>query len=244
MSTWAAGRLAVLEVRDLHVYYGRSHILQGVSMGVEAGEIVALVGRNGAGKTTTLKSIVGLIPPRRGSVTFEGQRLDGLSVPKIIRRGLGYVPEERRIFPELTVLENLRVAILGRGRASAGEALEEVYALFPVLRERSRQLGRTLSGGEQEMLAIARALVGAPRLLLIDEPTQGLMPKLVNQLYDTLRTINRRGVTVLLVEQMLTVALDVAHRVYVMDQGGISFEGTPEQLRGDRDLQRMLVGVA
>ena len=235
----------MLELRDLQVYYGQSHILHGVSMDVLAGEIVALVGRNGAGKTTTLKSVIGLVPPRGGTITFEGERLDGLPVPKIVRRGLGYVPEERRIFPELTVSENLRVAQLGQDKvARTPEALEEVYALFPRLRERSGQLGRTLSGGEQEMLAIARALLGKPRLLLIDEPTQGLMPKLVDELYVALQSINRRGVTILLVEQMLTVALGVAHRTYVMDQGRITFEGTPDQLREDRELQRMLLGVA
>jgi branched-chain amino acid transport system ATP-binding protein len=235
----------VLEVRDLQAYYGQSHILHGVSMDVRAGEIVALVGRNGAGKTTTLKSIIGLVPPRGGAVTFEGEQLNGLAVPKIVRRGLGYVPEERRIFPELTVSENLRVAQLGQDKAArTPEALEEVYALFPRLRERSIQLGRTLSGGEQEMLAIARALLGRPRLLLIDEPTQGLMPRLVDELYVALQSINRRGVTILLVEQMLTVALGVAHRTFVMDQGRITFEGTPDQLREDRELQRMLLGVA
>jgi branched-chain amino acid transport system ATP-binding protein len=235
----------MLEIKDLHVYYGLSHILQGVSMEVRGGEIVALVGRNGAGKTTTLKSIVGLVAPRDGAVVFDGQRIDGQSVSRIIRKGIGYVPEDRRIFPELTVYENLRLALLGRPRtARADGGLDEVYRLFPVLEERQTQLGRTLSGGEQEMLAIARALLGAPRLLLIDEPTQGLMPKLVNQLYEALGTINARGVTILLVEQMLTIALGAAHRVYVMDQGRISFEGSPQQLQEDRELQRMLVGVA
>jgi branched-chain amino acid transport system ATP-binding protein len=245
MSTSDAGGRPVLALDTVHVYYGQSHILQGVSLAVGRGEIVALVGRNGAGKTTTLKSIVGLVPPRAGTIQFEGQRLNGLPVPQIIRRGIGYVPEERRIFPQLSVAENLRVAQLAQPRqARRPERLEEVYALFPVLRERHRQAGGTLSGGEQEMLAIARALVGAPRLLLIDEPTQGLMPKLVDQLYAALQTINQRGVTILLVEQMLAVALGVAHRVYVLDQGRIRFEGTPDQLQSDRELQRMLLGVA
>jgi branched-chain amino acid transport system ATP-binding protein len=234
----------MLEVEDLHVFYGQSHVLQGVSLDVHAGEIVALVGRNGAGKTTTLKSIVGLAPPSSGSVALVGVRVNGLPVPSIARMGVGYVPEERRIFPGLTVHENLRLALVGRGKGGSKDGFEEAYALFPVLRERSQQLGRTLSGGEQEMLAIARALLGAPRLLLIDEPTQGLMPKLVDQLYQALQAINQRGVTILLVEQMLTVALGIAHRVYVMDQGRITFVGTPRELRGDRELQRMLLGVA
>jgi branched-chain amino acid transport system ATP-binding protein len=234
----------VLEVKDLHVFYGQSHVLQGISLDVRAGEIVALVGRNGAGKTTTLKGIVGLAPPRAGSVTLDGVRLDGLPVSKIARMGVGYVPEERRIFPGLTVYENLRMALLGRTKQGRNNGLEEAYTLFPVLRERHQQLGRTLSGGEQEMLAIARALLGAPRLLLIDEPTQGLMPKLVDQLYQALQAINQRGVTILLVEQMLSVALGIAHRVYVMDQGRMTFAGTPRQLEGDRELQRMLLGVA
>jgi branched-chain amino acid transport system ATP-binding protein len=244
MSISGGGSTDVLEVSDLHVYYGQSHVLQGVSLDVRAGEIVALVGRNGAGKTTTLKSIVGLAPPRAGSVTLDRVRLDGLPVPKIARMGVGYVPEERRIFPGLTVYENLRLALLGRAKQGRNNGFEEAYALFPVLRERHQQLGRTLSGGEQEMLAIARALLGAPRLLLIDEPTQGLMPKLVDQLYQALQAINQRGVTILLVEQMLTVALGIAHRVYVMDQGRITFTGTPRELEGDRELQRMLLGVA
>ena len=234
----------MLEVRNLQVYYDQSHILQGVSLDVRVGEIVALVGRNGAGKTTTLKSIVGLVRPREGSVALDGVRLDRQPVPRIVRAGVGYVPEERRIFPSLTVYENLRLALLGRGKGAPKDGLDEVYDLFPVLRERREQVGRTLSGGEQEMLAIARALLGAPRLLLIDEPTQGLMPKLVDQLYRALQAINQRGVTILLVEQLLTVALGTAHRVYVMDQGRITFEGTPRQLRGDRELQRMLLGVA
>jgi len=237
--------VTLLAVEDLHAYYGEAHILQGVSLTIAAGEVVTLIGRNGAGKTTTLKSIMGLVPPR-GRISFNGRELAGLATHDIARGGIAYVPEERRILPNLSVAENLRLGILGAGRAAAadnGAALEEVLTYFPRLRERYEQQGKSLSGGEQQMLAIARGLVARPKLMLVDEPTEGLSPILVESLTEILGQINRRGTTILLVEQMLDVALALSHRLYVMDQGRIQFEGTPDALRADPEIQQRFLGV-
>ena len=237
--------MTLLAVEDLHAYYGEAHILQGVSLTIAAGEVVTLIGRNGAGKTTTLKSIMGLVPPR-GRISFNGRELAGLATHDIARGGIAYVPEERRILPNLSVAENLRLGILGAGRAAAadnGAALEEVLTYFPRLRERYEQQGKSLSGGEQQMLAIARGLVARPKLMLVDEPTEGLSPILVESLTEILGQINRRGTTILLVEQMLEVALALSHRLYVMDQGRIQFEGTPDALRADPEIQQRFLGV-
>jgi len=237
--------VTLLAVEDLHAYYGEAHILQGVSLTIAAGEVVTLIGRNGAGKTTTLKSIMGLVPPR-GRISFNGRELAGLATHDIARGGIAYVPEERRILPNLSVAENLRLGILGAGRAAAadnGAALEEVLTYFPRLRERYEQQGKSLSGGEQQMLAIARGLVARPRLMLVDEPTEGLSPLLVESLTGILGEINRRGTTILLVEQILEVALTLSHRLYVMDQGRIQFEGTPDALREDPEIQQRFLGV-
>jgi branched-chain amino acid transport system ATP-binding protein len=237
--------VTLLAVEDLHAYYGDAHILQGVSLTVGAGEVVTLIGRNGAGKTTTLKSIMGLVPPR-GRISFEGRELAGAPTHTIARAGIAYVPEERRILPNLSVAENLRLGMLGAGRgaeADNGAAVEEVLTYFPRLRDRYEQKGKSLSGGEQQMLAIARGLVARPKLMLVDEPTEGLSPILVESLTQILGEINRRGTTILLVEQMLEVALVLSHRLYVMDQGRIQFEGTPDALRADPEIQQRFLGV-
>ena len=238
--------MTLLAVEDLHAYYGDAHILQGVSLAVGAGEVVTLIGRNGAGKTTTLKSIMGLVPPRGGRITFDGRELTKLPTHEVARAGIAYVPEERRILPNLSVAENLRLGILGAGRqpqADNGAVVEEVLTYFPRLRDRYDQLGKSLSGGEQQMLAIARGLVARPKLMLVDEPTEGLSPILVEGLTEILGEINRRGTTILLVEQMLEVALVLSHRLYVMDQGRIQFEGTPDALRADPEIQQRFLGV-
>jgi branched-chain amino acid transport system ATP-binding protein len=238
--------VTLLAVEGLHAYYGDAHILQGVSLAVGAGEVVTLIGRNGAGKTTTLRSIMGLVPPRGGRITFDGRELTRLPTHEVARAGIAYVPEERRILPNLSVAENLRLGILGAGRgaqADNGAAMEEVLTYFPRLRDRYEQKGKSLSGGEQQMLAIARGLVARPKLMLVDEPTEGLSPLLVESLTGILGEINRRGTTILLVEQMLEVALALSHRLYVMDQGRIQFEGTPDALRADPEIQQRFLGV-
>ena len=254
----------MLDLDDVHAYYGEAHILQGVSIRVGEGEVVTLIGRNGAGKTTTLRSIMGLIPPRRGRirflgedittrgphriarggrVRFLGEDITGFGPHEVARRGIAWVPEERRVLPNLTVLENLRLGRLGGGRDHGAESFDEVFEFFPRLRERIAHKGRFLSGGEQQMLAIARGLVARPRLMLVDEPTEGLAPLLVQNLTDILGEISRRGTTILLVEQTLEVALALSHRLYVMDQGRIQFEGTPDALRHDPAIQQRFLGV-
>jgi len=226
----------MLEVRDLHAYYGKSHILQGVSFDVGAGEIVSLLGRNGVGRSTTIKAIMGDVPPQ-GSVRFRGEELVGLAPHLIARKGLGYVPENRDIFPGLTVRENLLLGMKStkqRGRWS----YEDVFELFPALRERADVAGGVLSGGEQQMLTICRTLMGDPELIMIDEPTEGLAPRLVELVGDLLERIAARGVSILLVEQKLTIALRVSRRLYVMGHGRIVFEGTPEHLRANAAVRK------
>jgi branched-chain amino acid transport system ATP-binding protein len=233
----------VLSVQRIHTYYGLAHVLQGVSLDVGEGEIVALLGRNGAGKSTTLKSIVGLTPPRQGMVLFRDRDLVGVPTHQIARMGIGYVPEERRIFPQLSVLENLRVAMLAHKLDDPAAALEGAFTMFPRLRERVGQAGRSLSGGEQQMLALARALISKPRLLLIDEPTQGLAPNLVSSIAASLVAIKAQGLSVLLVEQNSRIALEVADRVYVIDQGMIQFGGSAAELRANDAMQRQYLTV-
>ena len=232
-----------LVVDEIHTYYGLAHVLQGVSLEVGEGEIVALLGRNGAGKSTTLKSIMGLTPPRQGSVVYAGHSLVGLPTHVIARQGIRWVPEERRIFPDLTVLENMRVAALSLESDQRSDALQQMYALFPLLRERARQTGRSLSGGEQQMLALARALIGGPRLLLIDEPTQGLAPNLVASIANSLLAIKEQGLSVLLVEQNARVALEIADRAYLIDRGVILYSGSSAELRADQAIQRQYLTV-
>jgi len=234
---------ALLSVEELHTYYGEAHILQGVSVEVGEGEVVTLIGRNGAGKTTTLRSIMGIAPPRRGRVRFRGDDVTRLGPHEIARRGIAWVPEERRILPNLSVLENLRLGMLGGGVRDGAGLIDEVLAYFPRLRERIDSSGRFLSGGEQQMLAIARGLVARPGVMLVDEPTEGLAPMLVQNLTEILSQINRRGTTILLVEQTLEVALALSHRLYVMDQGRIQFHGTPDELRREPTVQQRFLGV-
>ncbi|MCC7104645.1 MAG: ABC transporter ATP-binding protein [Chloroflexi bacterium] len=233
----------MLSVREIHTYYGLAHVLQGVSLEVGDSEIVALLGRNGAGKSTTLKSIVGLTTPKRGEIAFQSLGLVGLPTHMIARAGIGYVPEERRIFPALTVLENMKVAMLAHKLPDPAASLAAMYKMFPRLRERERQLGRSLSGGEQQMLALARALVSKPRLLLIDEPTQGLAPNLVTAIANSLVSIREQGLSVLLVEQNARVALGIADRAYVIDHGVIQFSGTAAELRDNEAVQREFLTV-
>jgi branched-chain amino acid transport system ATP-binding protein len=226
----------MLEVDDLHAYYGKSHILQGVSFRVNAGEIVSLLGRNGAGRSTAVKSIMGEVRPV-GSIRFRGERIDGLASHEIARRGLGYVPEDRAIFPTLTVRENL---LLGMKRAGASGrwSSRDVFALFPVLEERIDTPGGVLSGGEQQMLTICRTLMGDPELLMVDEPTEGLAPRVVQEVRGLLERIAARGVAILLIEQKLAISLAIAQRVYVMGQGRMVFEGTPAQLRDNHAVRK------
>jgi branched-chain amino acid transport system ATP-binding protein len=233
----------ILTVEDVHTYYGEAHILQGVSLRLDEGEVVTLIGRNGAGKTTTLRSIMGIARPSRGRITVRGGDVTRLPTHAIVRRGIAWVPEERRILPNLTVLENLRLGMLGRPDGAAAGAVDEVFDYFPRLRERVAQRGRFLSGGEQQMLAIARGLVARPAVMLVDEPTEGLAPIIVQNLTEILARINQRGTTLLLVEQTLEVALALSHRLYVMDQGRIQFEGTPDALRRDPTIQQRFLEV-
>jgi len=235
--------VSLLAVEEIHTYYGEAHILQGVSLTVAEGEVVTLIGRNGAGKTTTLRSIMGIARPRQGRVTLRGDDVTLLGTHEIARRGIAWIPEERRVLPNLTVLENLRLGMLGTRGHNGGDALDEVFAYFPRLRERIDHRGRFLSGGEQQMLAIARGLVSRPSVMLVDEPTEGLAPLLVQNLTDILGAINRRGTTILLVEQTLEVAMALSHRLYVMDQGRIQFEGTPDALRRDPTIQQRFLEI-
>lgn len=226
----------MLEVEGLHAYYGKSHILQGVSLCVGKGEIISLLGRNGAGRSTTIRAIMGHVLPV-GVIRFQGARIDGLRPHEIARRGLGYVPEDREIFPGLTVRENLLLGMKG-ARPQGRWSLDEVFEFFPLLRDRADAAGEVLSGGEQQMLTICRTLMGDPDLIMIDEPTEGLAPMLVDRVRGLLERIAQRGVAVLLVEQKLTIALAISHRLYVMGQGRIVFEGSPQALLGSENVRR------
>ena len=221
----------MLELADVHTYYGNIRALRGVSLSVAPREIVTLIGSNGAGKTTTLRTILGTARPRRGTVTFGGQRLDTLPTDRIVRLGIAQSPEGRRIFPRMTVLENLELgAFVRRDREAIGPDLERVFTLFPRLAQRSTQQGGTLSGGEQQMLAIGRALMARPTLLLLDEPSMGLAPILVETIFRIIEDINRQGTTILLVEQNARMALGVAHRGYVMQTGRIVMQAAADEL--------------
>ncbi len=230
----------MLHLSDVHAYYGKSHVIQGVSLDVGNGELVGVLGRNGVGKTTLLKSIMGLVPPRAGSLLFNGTELRHLPPHEIPRLGIGYVPQGRRIFPLLTVRENLRT-----GLAKAGNSVEEdaafapIFADFPVLRARLGQRGGTLSGGEQQMLAISRALLGGPKLIMLDEPMEGLMPAMVAMVRDTVKRISDMGVGVVLVEQNVRTVLDIAHRVYIMQKGAVTFAGRAQDCTDEVLLQHL-----
>lgn len=237
--------MALLELRNVHTYYGKIHALKGISLTVEKGEIVTLIGSNGAGKSTTLRTISGLLTPRSGEILFNGRRIDRLPAHEIVKLGIAQAPEGRRIFPRLTVLENLEMgAYLHDTRSPTyQEDLERVFSLFPRLRERISQKGGTLSGGEQQMLAIGRALMARPQVLLLDEPSMGLAPVLVEQIFDIVRTINAQGTTVLLVEQNALQALNIAHRGYVLQSGVIVLEDTARALRENEMVQKAYLGM-
>jgi len=235
--------MALLEIDDIHVFYDNIEALKGVSIKVERGQIVTLVGANGAGKTTTLRTISGLLHPRSGEIRFDGGSLHGVPPHAIAAMGVLQVPEGRRIFARLTVAENLTMgAFARRDRRAAAEDSDRMLTLFPVLRERLKQVAGTLSGGEQQMVATARALMGSPRVLLMDEPSMGLSPVMVESVFETMKTINRQGVTILLVEQNALMALDVADYAYVMESGRIVLAGRGADLLDDEKVQRAYLG--
>lgn len=226
----------MLQVRDLHAYYGKSHILQGVNLDVADGEIVSILGRNGVGRSTTLKAIMGDVPPQ-GSIVFKGKQVAGLKSYQVAHCGLGYVPEDRSIFPSLTVEQNLVLGEKSR-RKNPRWSIDDVYNLFPVLRERANTDAGVLSGGEQQMLTVCRTLMGDPDLIMVDEPTEGLSPQMTERVGNLLQSIAERKISILLVEQKLTIAMRISHRVYVMGHGHIVFEGTPADLEKNDAVRR------
>ncbi|MDI3341365.1 MAG: ABC transporter ATP-binding protein [Sphaerobacter sp.] len=235
--------MPILELNDVHAYYGHIHALKGVSLSVEEGEIVTLIGANGAGKSTTLRTISGLLRPRLGSIRFQGQRIDGLPPHRVAALRIGHAPEGRRVFPRMTVRENLEMgAFLQSDPAALRQGLERVFTLFPRLQERERQAAGTLSGGEQQMLAIGRALMSQPRILLLDEPSMGLAPTLVELIFDIIVDINRQGTAILLVEQNAHMALSIAHRGYVIQTGQIILSDTAEGLQRNELVRRAYLG--
>ena len=234
----------LLEVKDLNTYYEQSHILQGISLRIEQGEIVCLLGRNGVGKSTTLKSIIGLVTPRSGEVLFKGQNVAGMPPHTIAKLGVGYVPEERRIFPTLSVRENLIMGIKpGRKTNGDGWTVEKVYNYFPGLKARDNQRGGNLSGGEQQMLTIARTLMGNPGIILIDEPTEGLAPLIVKTVEQVIQDIHQHNIPILLVEQNMRVALRLAGRIYVISKGKIVFHGTSQELKEAHEVREKYLEV-
>ena len=232
--------MSLLSVENIHTYYGRSYILQGASVKVENHEVVALLGRNGAGKTTTMKSIMGLVKPRAGAVIFKEEEITGLPAFRVARRGIGYAPQGRQLFPRMTVFENLKTGMQDQRDMAQ---LEAVFSLFPVLRERLGQLAGTLSGGEQQALSISRALVKKPDILLLDEPTTGLMPLLVARLLEIIKKLNYQGMAILLVEEKISFALSLAHRVYFMVKGKTEFDAPVEDIQGKKDILIRYLGV-
>ena len=232
----------MLKVSSLHVHYGSAHVLHGVDLEVAAGKIVCLIGRNGAGKSTTLKSIMGLVPATSGEILFEDQRIEAMAAHQVARMGVAYVPEDRRPFGSLSVEENIRVAAQASPNSDAN-GVSEALAFFPVLEERARQLAGSLSGGEQQMLVIARALVARPRLILLDEPTEGLAPSLVRSIRDGIMKTRTHGLSILLVEQNLSLALEVGDYFYVLSRGFVAFEGTSEGLLAREDVIAEHLGV-
>jgi branched-chain amino acid transport system ATP-binding protein len=235
----------MLVLESIHTFYGKSHILHGVSLEVRAGEVVGLLGRNGVGKSTTLKTIMGLVRASEGRITFDGRGIASVAPYRLARIGIGYVPEDRRIFRLLSVLENLRTG-LDRPNVSGERRealLEKVYASFPILRERRNQAGGTLSGGEQQMLAIARAMMLEPRIILLDEPTEGLMPRMVSQIREIIELLHKDGVAILLVEQNVPLTLEVSDRVYIMEKGVVRHHAPAAELRADQAVIHQYLGV-
>lgn len=233
--------VSVLQVSGLNVFYGKAHIVKDVSFTVSAGEVVCLLGRNGAGKTTTLKAIMGIIKPRTGSVRLDGVELTRVPPHLVVSYGLAYVPQGRRLFPDLTVEENLKLGVLGKKELES--ELDEVLTLFPVLKERMRQRAKTLSGGEQQMLAIARAVCIKPKFLLMDEPTEGLMPIMVSKVLESVKALKQKGLGILLVEQRIDAALKVADRAIIMENGRIEHESNVEKLNSENELLVRYLGI-
>ncbi len=231
-----------LEVKSIHSYYGKSHILFGVSLSVEKGHVVGLIGRNGAGKSTTLKSIIGVVEPAEGSVIFRGEEISGLPSYKIARKGIGYVPEDRRVFSDLTVRENLEIMMGVNPKLHGGWSIEKMFDFFPVLASLSSNRGMDLSGGEQQMLTIARTLMINPSILLLDEPTEGLAPLIVKEIQRLIKEVSK-NTTILLAEQNLKFVLDLIDYAYVIDQGTIVYEGTAAQLESDKDARDKYLGI-
>ena len=235
--------MTLLELRDVNTYYGAIHALKGVSLTVELGEIVTLIGSNGAGKSTTLKTISGLLRPKSGEILFNGQRIDSFPAHQITELGIGHVPEGRKIFPRLTVRENLEMGgFTLTDRTFIETGIERAFALFPRLKERARQMGGTLSGGEQQMLAMGRAMMMRPKILMMDEPSMGLAPLLVEQIFEIIKKLNQEGVTILLVEQNALKALEVARRGYVLQSGGIALHDQAEVLRQNQSVREAYLG--
>ena len=232
----------MLQLVDIHTYYGESYVLQGISMEVKKGSIVALLGRNGMGKTTTIRSIIGLTRPRRGRVHFNGEDITHLQIYQIARRGIALVPQGRQVFPSLTTKENLVIAGHG-GREQTSRSLEEAYSRFPILRDRANCKANLMSGGEQQMLAISRALMSKPHLLLMDEPSEGLAPLIVREIIRIIGELKKKGFSILLVEQNLPMALELADYVYVMDRGLIVYESTPDKLEANAEVKDTYLGV-
>ena len=235
--------MPLLEVARLHAHYAHAPVLQGVSFTVDAGEIVSVFGRNGAGKTTTLRTIMGWLRPSAGTITFDGEGIGGLSPDRIFRRGIAFIPEDRRIFPTLSVEENLMLGLFSRWRISTSDRrrhFDRVVALFPRLAERRQQLGKTLSGGEQQMLAIGRALIGEPRLLLVDEPSEGLAPMIVNEIFQSLARMRDEGIGLLLVEQNIRRAATISNSCYVMEKGRIVTHGVPSVVLSEESVRQRL----
>jgi branched-chain amino acid transport system ATP-binding protein len=244
-STLAESAAPLVRVEDVHTYYGKSHILHGVSLNVAPGEVVGLLGRNGVGKSTTLKTIMGLVRPSRGAVRLNGVRITGLPPHKVARLGVGYVPEDRRIFRLLTVMENLRTGLDRKGVTEEKRArlLEKVFAYFPVLAERRSQAGGTLSGGEQQMLAIARAMMLEPKIILLDEPTEGLMPRMVSQIRNIIEVLHNEGVAILLVEQNVPLTLEASKRIYIMEKGAVRHHCAAAELDIQHPIIKQYLGV-
>ena len=235
--------MLLLEVKNIHSYYGHVHALKGVSLAVDEGEIVTLIGSNGAGKTTTLRSINGILPPKEGKIVFRGEEIQGKPAHDMIKKGIAQSPEGRRIFPRMSVLENLEMGAYYRDdRSEIQEDIERVYDLFPRLKERTKQEAGTMSGGEQQMLAISRALMSRPKLLLLDEPSMGLAPVLVERIFQTIEEINKQGMTILLVEQNANVALEIAARGYVLETGVVVNAAPAEKLREDPKVREAYLG--
>lgn len=233
----------LLEVQGIHTYYGKSHILNDVSLGIDKGETVALLGRNGFGKSTTLKSIMGLAPPQSGSIRYRGKEILGLKPYLICRQGIGFVPQERRIFPNLTVRQNLLLGVRPKQNVENPWAIGMIYEHFPQLEKRDRQKARVLSGGEQQMLTLGRTLMGNPELLLVDEPTEGLSPQMTNLVLDMIQAMQRKGHAIILVEHTLDIALKMAQRVYVMSKGEIVWGGTKGEFSADEKIRQKYLEV-